>query len=161
MLWGLLAASTIAILTTIGIVLSMLFQTISFFESVPPASFFFGTVWDPRFAAAGAGDSAGQFGLIPLLAGTLYIALVAHAGRRADRPDVGRLHVRIRLAARALGRQAGARTARRHPDHRLRHLRAGHARAVPARPLRGARRRLALHPGADRSSPPASSWASC
>jgi phosphate transport system permease protein len=32
---------------------------------------------DPRFAAAGATDSAGQFGLIPLLAGTLYIALVA------------------------------------------------------------------------------------
>lgn len=77
MLWGLLGASTIAILTTIGIVLSMLFQTISFFQSVSPWSFFFGTVWDPRFAAAGASDTAGQFGLIPLLAGTLYIALVA------------------------------------------------------------------------------------
>ena len=77
MLWGLLGASTIAILTTIGIVLSMLFQTISFFESVSPLSFFFGTVWDPRFAAAGSGGSQGQFGLIPLLAGTLYIALVA------------------------------------------------------------------------------------
>jgi len=77
MLWGLMAASMIAILTTIGIVLSMLFQTISFFESVPLSSFLFGTVWDPRFAAAGATDSEGQFGLIPLLAGTLYIALVA------------------------------------------------------------------------------------
>ncbi|MER8981658.1 MULTISPECIES: phosphate ABC transporter permease subunit PstC [unclassified Mesorhizobium] len=77
MLWGLLAASTIAILTTIGIVLSMLFQTITFFESVSPMSFFFGTVWDPRFAAAGSGGSQGQFGLIPLLAGTLYIAAVA------------------------------------------------------------------------------------
>lgn len=77
MLWGLMAASMIAILTTIGIVLSMLFQTISFFERVPLSNFFFGTVWDPRFAAAGAGDSEGQFGLIPLLAGTLYIALVA------------------------------------------------------------------------------------
>ena len=77
MLWGLMAASMIAILTTIGIVLSMLFQTISFFESVPLTNFFFGIVWDPRFAAAGAGESAGQFGLIPLLAGTLYIALVA------------------------------------------------------------------------------------
>jgi phosphate transport system permease protein len=76
-LWALLAASTIAILTTVGIVLSMLFQSINFFERVPFFSFFFGTVWDPRFAAAGAGDSAGQFGLIPLLAGTLYIALVA------------------------------------------------------------------------------------
>lgn len=77
MLWGLLAASTIAILTTVGIVLSMLFQTIQFFESVSPMSFFFGTVWDPRFAAAGSGGSQGQFGLIPLLAGTLYIAAVA------------------------------------------------------------------------------------
>ncbi|TGQ45741.1 MULTISPECIES: phosphate ABC transporter permease subunit PstC [unclassified Mesorhizobium] len=77
MLWGLLGASTIAILTTVGIVLSMLFQTIQFFESVSPMSFFFGTVWDPRFAAAGSGGSQGQFGLIPLLAGTLYIALVA------------------------------------------------------------------------------------
>lgn len=76
-LWGLIAASTIAILTTVGIVFSMLFQTINFFSAVPPAEFFFGTVWDPRFAAAGATDSHGQFGLIPLLAGTLYIALVA------------------------------------------------------------------------------------
>jgi phosphate transport system permease protein len=77
MLWGLLGASTIAIVTTIGIVLSMLFQSINFFERVPPLSFFFGTVWDPRFAAAGAAATEGQFGLIPLLAGTLYIAFVA------------------------------------------------------------------------------------
>ncbi|MBT1157518.1 phosphate ABC transporter permease subunit PstC [Aminobacter anthyllidis] len=77
MLWSLLGASTLAILTTIGIVLSMLFQTIAFFEKVPLSNFFFGTVWDPRFAAAGAGASEGQFGLIPLLAGTLYIAFVA------------------------------------------------------------------------------------
>jgi phosphate transport system permease protein len=76
-LGALLAASTIAILTTVGIVLSMLFQTISFFNSVSPTTFFFGTVWDPRFAAAGSGGAEGQFGLIPLLAGTLYIALVA------------------------------------------------------------------------------------
>jgi phosphate transport system permease protein len=76
-LWGLLGASTIAILTTIGIILSMLFQTIHFFERVPLTNFFFGTVWDPRFAAAGSGGSEGQFGLIPLLAGTLYIAFVA------------------------------------------------------------------------------------
>lgn len=77
MLWGLLGASTIAIVTTVGIVFSMLFQTVAFFESVSPANFFFGTVWDPRFAAAGSGGSEGQFGFIPLLAGTLYIALVA------------------------------------------------------------------------------------
>lgn len=76
-LFGLIGASTIAILTTVGIVLSVLFQTITFFQSVSPMTFFFGTVWDPRFADAGAGATAGQFGLIPLLAGTLYIAFVA------------------------------------------------------------------------------------
>lgn len=77
MLWGLLGASMIAILTTVGIVLSMLFETLRFFSVVSPWSFFFGTVWDPRFAAAGSGGAQGQFGLIPLLAGTLYIAFVA------------------------------------------------------------------------------------
>jgi len=77
-LWALLGSSTIAILTTVGIVLSMLFETFHFFASVPLLEFFFGIVWDPRFAAAGGtGGSEGQFGLIPLLAGTLYIALVA------------------------------------------------------------------------------------
>lgn len=73
----LIIASSIAILTTVGIVLSMISETWRFFSSVPPMEFFFGTVWDPRFAAAGDEASAGQFGLIPLLAGTLYIALVA------------------------------------------------------------------------------------
>lgn len=76
MLWTLVLASSIAILTTIGIVASMLTEAIRFFSMVPASNFFFGTVWDPRFA--GAGDSSsGQFGLIPLLAGTLYIGFVA------------------------------------------------------------------------------------
>jgi phosphate transport system permease protein len=75
MLWALMLASSIAILTTIGIVGSMLSEAIRFFNSVSPASFFFGTVWDPRFGATGS--DGGQFGLLPLLAGTLYIAFVA------------------------------------------------------------------------------------
>ncbi|MCB5201407.1 phosphate ABC transporter permease subunit PstC [Neorhizobium sp. T786] len=74
---SLITASCIAILTTVGIVASMLTEAIQFFQMVPAWEFFFGTVWDPRFAAAGATDSAGQFGLIPLLAGTLYIGFVA------------------------------------------------------------------------------------
>lgn len=74
---SLLLASSIAILTTVGIVLSMLTEAIQFFNMVPAHEFFFGTVWDPRFAAAGTTDSSGQFGLIPLLAGTLYIGFVA------------------------------------------------------------------------------------
>jgi len=76
-LWGLVGASSIAILTTVGIILSMLGETIHFFSEVNPLNFFFGTVWDPRFAAAGSGGEEGQFGLIPLLAGTLYIAFVS------------------------------------------------------------------------------------
>jgi len=74
---GLILASMVAILTTVGIVFSMLFEALHFFGSVPPLEFFFGTVWDPRFSAAGSGASQGQFGLIPLLWGTLYISAVA------------------------------------------------------------------------------------
>ena len=72
----LIIASSIAILTTVGIVLSMLFEAREFFSYVPIHEFLFGTVWEPRFAAAGT-TQAGQFGLMPLLAGTLYIAFVA------------------------------------------------------------------------------------
>lgn len=54
-LWSLVGASSVAILTTVGIVLSMLGETIHFFSEINPLTFFFGTVWDPRFAAAGWG----------------------------------------------------------------------------------------------------------
>jgi phosphate transport system permease protein len=75
---GLLACSMVAILTTLGIVLSMLFESIHFFSIVSIPDFLFGTVWDPRFSAAGdTGASGGQFGLLPLLWGTLYISFVA------------------------------------------------------------------------------------
>ncbi|HBN32539.1 MAG TPA: phosphate ABC transporter permease subunit PstC [Rhodobacteraceae bacterium] len=74
---GLIAASSIAVLSTIGIFLSMVAESGRFFASVPPMEFLFGTVWDPRFAAADNPGATGQFGLIPLLAGTIYIALVA------------------------------------------------------------------------------------
>ncbi len=75
---GLMVASSVAILTTVGIVLSVLFQSIDFFERVSIIDFLTGTVWDPRFADAGApGNSEGQFGLVPLMWGTLYISFVA------------------------------------------------------------------------------------
>ena len=76
-LYILIAASTIAILTTAGIVLSLVYESLVFFSEVPPAGFFFGTTWDPRFAGAGEATAQGQFGLIPLLWGTLYISLIA------------------------------------------------------------------------------------
>ncbi|RFC63317.1 phosphate ABC transporter permease subunit PstC [Fulvimarina endophytica] len=73
----LVIASSIAILTTVGIVISLVSESADFFARVDPWTFFFGTVWEPRFAAAGSGGAEGQFGLIPLLAGTLYIGFVA------------------------------------------------------------------------------------
>lgn len=76
--WFLILASIIAIVTTFGIVFSVFFETINFFQVIPPSSFFFGTVWDPRFSGAeGAGGDYGQFGFLPLLWGTLYISIVA------------------------------------------------------------------------------------
>jgi phosphate transport system permease protein len=75
---ALVLSSTVAILTTVGIILSMLFETIHFFSFVSPLDYFLGTVWDPRFSAAGGtGSGGGQFGLLPLLWGTLYISIVA------------------------------------------------------------------------------------
>jgi len=67
----LIGASTIAVLTTFGIIFSMLFETISFFGQYPAVEFFLGTVWSPEFR----GDS--ELGLLPLLWGTLYISLIA------------------------------------------------------------------------------------
>ncbi|WP_026785126.1 phosphate ABC transporter permease subunit PstC [Pleomorphomonas koreensis] len=72
----LIAASSVAILTTVGIVLSLLFQALQFFSMVSPINFYFGTIWDPRFAAAGSTES-GQFGFLPLFWGTIYISFFA------------------------------------------------------------------------------------
>lgn len=75
----LISASTVAILTTVGIVFSVLFETIHFFQSVSLSNYFLGTVWDPRFTSVGRtlGGDEGQFGLLPLLWGTLFISFVA------------------------------------------------------------------------------------
>jgi phosphate transport system permease protein len=67
----LMAASTIAILTTIGIAWSMLSETFSFFAAYPITDFFFGLTWSPNFR--GGSD----LGFIPLLWGTLYISLIS------------------------------------------------------------------------------------
>jgi phosphate transport system permease protein len=77
MRYVLMAASSVAVLTTVGIVASVLFESIAFFKSVPVFDFLFGTVWDPRFAAAGNSGQSGQFGLLPLLWGTFFITIVA------------------------------------------------------------------------------------
>jgi phosphate transport system permease protein len=73
---ALIACSAVAIFTTIGIVLSMLGEAIRFFEFVPPADFFFGTEWNPRFSTVGDAGQGG-FGMLPLMAGTVLIAGIA------------------------------------------------------------------------------------
>lgn len=72
----LVICSTIAILTTIGIVLSMVNETLKFFTFIKPTDFFFGTTWNPRFSTTSATDQ-GSFGLLPLLSGTMMIAGIA------------------------------------------------------------------------------------
>lgn len=74
---GLITASSIAILTTVGIAMSMMSETVRFFNMVPLSNFFLGTVWDPRFAGAGSDTEIGQYGLLPLLWGTILISLIA------------------------------------------------------------------------------------
>ena len=76
----LIAASSVAILTTVGIVLSVLFESLRFFAKVPITEFLFGLEWSPQIAIrAGQVGSDGAFGIIPLFVGTLLIALIALA----------------------------------------------------------------------------------
>ncbi|MEX4008727.1 phosphate ABC transporter permease subunit PstC [Neoaquamicrobium sediminum] len=71
----LIGCSVVAILTTVGIVASLLSEAIRFFTFVSPVDFFFGTVWNPRFSSVGSGS--GDYGLLPLLWGTLMVATIA------------------------------------------------------------------------------------
>ena len=74
------AASTIAVLTTIGIVLSLVFEALRFFDSVPFIEFVTGTRWSPQTALrAEQIGSSGAFGAVPLFAGTFLITAVAMA----------------------------------------------------------------------------------
>ncbi|MFC7536528.1 phosphate ABC transporter permease subunit PstC [Sphingomonas sp. GCM10030256] len=73
----LVAASLIAILTTLGIVLSLLFETLRFFSMVPASDFLFGTQWSPQVAIrADQAGSSGAFGSIPLFWGTIFIGAI-------------------------------------------------------------------------------------
>ena len=76
----LMTGSTIAIFTTIGIVLSLLFEAIRFFRLIPPTEFLFGLEWSPQTALrADQVGSSGAFGAIPVFAGTLLISAIAMA----------------------------------------------------------------------------------
>ncbi len=73
----LIAASLIAVLTTLGIVMSLLFESIRFFNLVSPTEFLFGTTWSPQTALrADQAGSSGAFGSIPLFWGTAFIGAI-------------------------------------------------------------------------------------
>lgn len=74
----LIAASSIAVFTTIGIVLSVLFEAIRFFQKVPISDFLFGLNWSPQTAIrADQVGSSGSFGAVPLFTGTMLITSIA------------------------------------------------------------------------------------
>ena len=74
----LIAASTIAVLTTIGIILSLVVESIQFFRIVPFTDFVFGLHWSPQTAIReDQVGASGAFGVIPLLAGTFLISAIA------------------------------------------------------------------------------------
>ncbi|MEL7187872.1 MAG: phosphate ABC transporter permease family protein, partial [Pseudomonadota bacterium] len=76
--WMLILASSIAIFTTIGIVLSVLFEAIRFFQKVPVTEFLFGLNWSPQTAIrADQVGSSGSFGAVPLFTGTMLITAIA------------------------------------------------------------------------------------
>ena len=76
----LIISSLVAIFTTIGIVLSVLFEAIRFFGHVPFPAFMFGLEWSPQTAIReDQVGSSGAFGAVPLFAGTLLISAIAMA----------------------------------------------------------------------------------
>ena len=73
----LVVASLIAILTTLGIVLSLLFESLRFFSKVSPFEFLFGLNWSPQTAIrADQVGSSGAFGAVPLFWGTIFIGAI-------------------------------------------------------------------------------------
>ncbi len=74
----LFASSGVAVLTTLGILASVLYEAWQFFGKVSPFEFLFGTTWSPQVALrADQSGSSGSFGAVPLFAGTLLISLIA------------------------------------------------------------------------------------
>jgi len=78
--WMLIGSSLVAIFTTIGIVLSVLFESIRFFKLIPPQDFLFGLEWNPQFEGAeraGSGGGTATYGMVPMFVGTFLISAIA------------------------------------------------------------------------------------
>ncbi len=74
----LILASAVAILTTVSIVLSLLFESLRFFALVPITEFLFGLEWSPQIALRpDQVGASGHFGAIPIFVGTLLISTIA------------------------------------------------------------------------------------
>ncbi|HEY3145499.1 MAG TPA: phosphate ABC transporter permease subunit PstC, partial [Dongiaceae bacterium] len=74
----LFACSSLAIITTVGIVLSLVFESLRFFARIPVTEFLFGLQWSPQMALrADQVGSSGAFGAIPVISGTLLITFIA------------------------------------------------------------------------------------
>ncbi len=72
----LLAASLVAILTTIGILASLVFETVRFFGMVSPIDFLFGTFWGPDPMSSADNPDGSRYGAIPLFWGTIFIGAI-------------------------------------------------------------------------------------
>jgi phosphate transport system permease protein len=77
-MYVLIAASALAILTTFGILFSLIFESLRFFQKVSVVEFLFGTRWSPQEAIrADQVGSSGAFGAVPLFWGTAFISIIA------------------------------------------------------------------------------------
>lgn len=72
----LLAASLVAILTTMGIFASLVFETARFFSMVSPIDFLFGTTWGPDTMSSPDMVDASRYGAVPLFWGTIFIGAI-------------------------------------------------------------------------------------
>lgn len=73
-----LLSSLVAVLTTFGVVFSLIFETIRFFGMVSFDEFLFGLHWSPQIALRDDQvASSGSFGAVPIFAGTLLITGIA------------------------------------------------------------------------------------
>ncbi len=76
--WLLLGCSLVAILTTIGILFSVAFESLLFFDKVSIVEFMFGTHWSPQTSIrSDQVGSSGSFGAVPLFVGTMLISAIA------------------------------------------------------------------------------------
>jgi len=72
----LLLASLVAILTTLGIFISLVFETMRFFGMVSPIDFLFGTQWNPDPMSNAATPDPSRYGAVPLFWGTIFIGAI-------------------------------------------------------------------------------------